>query len=162
MADDIGIEAMTCYGGESYDMPHLDRMAKEGMLFTHATSQPLCTPTRLEIMTGKDNHRNWSYFGILDPKERTFGHLMRTAGLGTSVWPKWQLQSYDPPDFPNADDRRGTGMQVEDAGFEEYSLFHSWHTEEKGSRHANHDLSKWSVGEEYRREVWTRYQPRLF
>ena len=52
-------------------------MAAEGMRFTHAYAQPLCTPTRLEIMTGRDNHRNWTYFGILDPKERTFGHLMK-------------------------------------------------------------------------------------
>lgn len=140
LADDIGIEGLGCYGGESYKTPHLDKMAKEGMRFTHAYSQPLCTPTRVEIMTGRDNHRNWLYFGILDPKERTFGHLMKVAGYRTCISGKWQLQSYDPPDFPNAQWRRATGMQVEDAGFEEYSLYHSWHTEDKGSRYADPTL----------------------
>lgn len=140
LADDIGIEGLGCYGGGSYKTPHLDEMAKQGMRFTHAYSQPLCTPTRVEIMTGKDNHRNWLYFGILDPKERTFGHLMKVAGYRTCIAGKWQLQSYDPPDFPNAKWRRSTGMQVEDAGFEEYSLFHSWHTEDKGSRYADPTL----------------------
>ena len=111
-------------------------MAQAGLLFTHAYSQPLCTPTRIQIMTGRYNHRNWTYFGILDPKEKTFGHLMREAGYKTCISGKWQLHSYDPPDFPNADRRRGMGMKVSQAGFDEHCLFHSWHTEKKGSRYA--------------------------
>ncbi len=137
MADDIGIEGIECYGGESYKTPHIDKLAAEGMRFTHAYSQPLCTPTRVQIMTGKYNHRNWTYFGILDPKEKTFGHLMKDAGYRTCISGKWQLQSYDPPEFPHAEKRRGLGMKVTDAGFEEHCLFHSWHTEDKGSRFAN-------------------------
>jgi len=137
LADDIGIEGLSCYGGTSSPTPHLDRLAADGMRFTHAYSQPLCTPTRVEILTGKENHRNWTYFGIIDPAERTFGHLLRDAGYHTCIAGKWQLQSYDPPDFPNADRRRGTGMKVSEAGFDEWSLFHAWHTEDKGSRYAN-------------------------
>ncbi len=137
MADDLGIEGLGCYGGTDYQTPNLDRLAANGLRFTHAYSQPLCTPTRIEIMTGKDNHRNWLYFGILPPGEQTFGHLMRDLGYRTCIAGKWQLQSYDPPDFPNAEKRRGVGMHPKDAGFEEYSLFHSLHTESKGSRYAN-------------------------
>lgn len=137
MADDLGIEGLSCYGSESYGTPNLDRLAEEGIRFTHAYSQPLCTPTRVQIMTGKYNHRNWLYFGTLDPKERTFGHLMQDAGYETAIAGKWQLQSYDPPDYPNADRRRGTGMKVEDAGFDEWSLYHAWNTEDKGSRYGN-------------------------
>ena len=136
MADDIGIEGIGCYGGESYATPHIDKLAAGGMRFTHAYSQPLCTPTRVQIMTGKYNHRNWTYFGILDPKERTFGHILKDADYRTCIGGKWQLQSYDPPDFPNADKRRGLGMKVNEAGFEEHCLFRSWHTEDKGSRFA--------------------------
>ncbi len=137
MADDLGIEGLSCYGSDSYHTPNLDRLAANGMRFTHAYSQPLCTPTRVQIMTGKYNHRNWKYFGILDPKERTFGHLMQDAGYKTCIAGKWQLQSYDPPDYPNAERRRGAGMKVEDAGFDEWSLYHAWHTEDKGSRYAD-------------------------
>ncbi len=137
MADDLGIEGLSCYGSGSYQTPHLDRLAGEGVRYTHAYSQPLCTPTRVQIMTGKYNHRNWLYFGILDPQERTFGHLLQDAGYETAIAGKWQLQSYDPPDYPNANRRRGTGMKVADAGFDEWSLFHSWETEDKGSRYGN-------------------------
>lgn len=137
MADDVGIDGLSCYGSDTYKTPNLDRLAASGIRFTHAYSQPLCTPTRVQIMTGKYNHRNWTYFGILDPKERTFGHLLRDAGYRTCIVGKWQLQSYDPPDFPNAAKRRGAGMRVDQAGFEEHTLFHSWHTEDKGSRYAD-------------------------
>ena len=146
VADDIGIEGLGCYGGTSYRTPHLDRMAAEGLRFSTAYSQPLCTPTRVQIMTGLYNNRNWKYFGILDPSATTFGHQMKSAGYATGIFGKWQLQSYDPPDLPNADDRRGTGMHPKDAGFDEYALFHSLHTEDKGSRFANPTMLEGSSG----------------
>jgi len=137
MADDIGIECFNSYGGASYKTPNLDQLAETGMRFSHAYSQPLCTPTRLEIMTGQDNHRNWKYFGILRPESKTFGHMMQERGYETCMVGKWQLQSYDPPEYPNAEQRRGTGMHPRGAGFDEYSTYHALHTEDKGSRYAN-------------------------
>ncbi len=137
MADDIGIEGLGCYGGTDYATPNLDRLAKNGVRFTHAYAQPLCTPTRLQIMTGKYNHRNWLYFGVLPKGEKTIGHMMSDFGYATCLAGKWQLTSYDPPDFPGAEKRRGTGTHPSDAGFDEYSLFHSEETEDKGSRYAN-------------------------
>ncbi|MDG2123052.1 MAG: sulfatase-like hydrolase/transferase, partial [Verrucomicrobiales bacterium] len=133
----LGVEGLGCYGGASYRTPNLDALAAGGMRFSHAYAQPLCAPTRIELMTGKENHRNWTYFGVLDPKEKTFGHLMRGAGYRTCIAGKWQLTSYDPPEYPGSAGRRGKGMRVEDAGFEEYSLWHTWHTEEKGPRYAD-------------------------
>jgi arylsulfatase A-like enzyme len=67
MADDLGMEALGCYGGTSYQTPHLDRLAAEGVRFDDAHAVPLCTPTRVALMTGKYNFRNWLAFGILDP-----------------------------------------------------------------------------------------------
>lgn len=137
MADDLGMEGLGCYGGESYKTPHLDKMAEEGLRFTHAYSQPLCTPTRVQLMTGKYNQRNWQAFGILPQGEKTFGHLMSERGYETLIAGKWQLTSYDPPDFPGAEKRRGTGTHPKDSGFDEYMLFHAEETEDKGSRYAN-------------------------
>ncbi|GAB5441795.1 MAG: hypothetical protein Fues2KO_21440 [Fuerstiella sp.] len=137
MADDLGVEGLGCYGGTSYRTPNLDRLAAGGLQFTAAYAQPLCTPTRVQIMTGRYNHRNWTYFGILPPEESTFGHHLQRAGYRTGIFGKWQLQSYDPPDLPNADARRGTGLHPKDAGFDRYALFHALHTEDKGSRYAN-------------------------
>jgi arylsulfatase A-like enzyme len=137
LADDIGIEGFGCYGGTSYETPNIDRLAGEGLRFTHAYAQPLCTPTRIQLMTGRYNHRNWLYFGVLDPSERTIGHLMAEAGYRTCIAGKWQLTSYDPPHYPGSEQRRDKGMHPRDAGFEGYSLFHTGHTEDKGSRYGN-------------------------
>lgn len=137
MADDLGMECLGCYGSTSYETPNLDRMAEQGLRFTSAYAQPLSTPTRVQLMTGKYNHRNWMAFGLLDPRERTFGHMMSDAGYRTCIAGKWQLWSYDPPDYPGGETRRGKGMHPDSSGFEEYSLFHALHTEDKGSRYAN-------------------------
>lgn len=137
MADDLGYECVESYGGASYSTPNLDRLAEEGMRFSFAYSQPLCTNTRTELMTGKYLHQNWLAFGILDPDERTFGHLMKEEGYTTCIVGKWQLQSYDPPDYPGSEKRRGIGMFPGDAGFDEYCLWHTAHTEDKGSRYAD-------------------------
>jgi arylsulfatase A-like enzyme len=140
MADDIGIEGFGCYGGTSYQTPRIDDIAARGLRFTHAYSQPLCTPTRVQLMTGRYNHRNWKYFGILDPEAKTFGHRLQDVGYRTLITGKWQLQSYDPPDFPNAERRRDTGMKITAAGFDEWSQYHAWHTEDKGSRYPDPKL----------------------
>ena len=137
MADDIGVEGLNCYGGTSYRTPRLDQMAAEGQRFTQAYAQPLCTNTRIQLMTGLYNNRNWLYFGCLDPTAKTFGHWMKDAGYSTCIAGKWQLQSYDPPGFPGSELRRDKGMKVWNAGFDEYSLWHTAHTEDKGPRYAD-------------------------
>jgi arylsulfatase A-like enzyme len=135
LADDLGFECLSCYGSTSYRTPNLDRIAAEGVRFTHAYAQPLCTPTRVQLMTGLYNHRNWEGFGIMNPKEVTFGHRMRQAGYRTAMAGKWQFYSYNPPDFEP--EWRSRGMLAKDAGFEEYSTWHSLHTEDKGSRYGD-------------------------
>ena len=91
MADDFGYECVTANGGQSYQTPHLDRLAATGMRFEHCYVQPLCTPTRAELMTSRHNVRNYIDFGTLDPKATTFGHLMKQAGYATGIAGKWQL-----------------------------------------------------------------------
>jgi arylsulfatase A len=134
LADDVGVEAFGSYGGMSYRTPHIDGLARSGVQFERAYAQPLCTPTRLQVMTGKYNFRNWKAFGILDPKEKTIAHYMKEAGYKTCIAGKWQLYSYDPPDRP---EWRGKGTSLEESGFHEHFVWHAGHTEDKGSRYAD-------------------------
>ena len=59
MADDMGYECLSCNGSTSYQTPVLDKLAEGGIRFTHCISQPLCTPSRVKIMTGQYNFRNY-------------------------------------------------------------------------------------------------------
>ncbi len=92
MADDMGFECVGANGGETYETPNLDELAKTGTRFEHCYSQPICTPSRVQIMTGIYNSRNYVRFGLLDPKAYTFGNLMRDAGYKTCIVGKWQLK----------------------------------------------------------------------
>lgn len=91
MADDVGYECFGAYGSKEYKTPILDQLAKDGALFNHCYSQPLCTPSRVKIMTGRSNVRNYVGFGILDRKEVTFGNLFSQHGYETCIAGKWQL-----------------------------------------------------------------------
>jgi len=91
LADDFGYECVTANGGQSYQTPHLDRLAATGMRFERCHSQPLCTPTRVQLMTGQYNVRNYLNFGTLLRSETTFAQLLKKAGYATGVCGKWQL-----------------------------------------------------------------------
>ena len=128
LADDLGAETLGCYGGESYDTPHLDRLAAGGVRFENAFTQPLCTPTRVELLTGRSNARNYRSFSVLDPAEVTFAHVLREGGYRTCAVGKWQLYGAE----HYGDEIRGRGSLPEAAGFERHAL---WQVERLGLRH---------------------------
>ena len=150
MADDIGYECYGFSGNEMYSTPNptesyenrtkfpystpnLDAMAAEGVKFTHAYSQPLCTPSRVKIMTGQSNVRNYSVFRFLDPDNKTIGHMMQDAGYKTCMAGKWQLDDRD----VNGDGVQD-GMHPSKAGFDEYYM---WQIHALGSRYWNPKLN---------------------
>jgi arylsulfatase A len=91
MVDDFGYECVKANGGESYQTPNLDKLAASGVRFENCHVQPLCTPTRVQLMTGRYNVRNYINFGTLLRTETTFGNLMQSAGYATGICGKWQL-----------------------------------------------------------------------
>ena len=91
MADDMGYEALSSNGSESCNSPNLDKLASEGIRFTNCFSNPICTPSRVKIMTGQYNVRNYVKFGMLDRGQITFAHQLKAAGYATCIAGKWQL-----------------------------------------------------------------------
>lgn len=130
MADDIGYECFGAYGSEQYRTPHLDRMAREGIRFNHCYSQPLCTPSRVKLMTGVSNARNYSAFSILNRDLRGIGHYMQAAGYKTAVAGKWQLLGAE----QYSARFRLKGTWPAEAGFDRYCL---WQVDKLGSRYWN-------------------------
>jgi arylsulfatase A len=132
MADDMGYECLGVDGSAEYQTPYLDKMASEGIRFNHFYSQPLCTPSRVKIMTGKYNFRNYSDFGYLNLEEETFGNLLRKNGYRTMIAGKWQL---------NGLNRNNPGNQDRDRphhfGFDEYCLWQLTKRRNQGERYAD-------------------------
>ncbi|EAQ80661.1 sulfatase-like hydrolase/transferase [Blastopirellula marina] len=128
LTDDIGYECFGCYGSQQYQTPNIDRMAARGMRFTHCYSQPLCTPSRVKMMTGLSNARNYSAFSILNRDQRTFGHLLQETGYRTMIAGKWQL--YGANNYPQR--FRAKGMAPSDAGFDQWCL---WQVDQLGERY---------------------------
>jgi arylsulfatase A-like enzyme len=95
MADDQGYETIGANGGTSYKTPNIDRLAVNGMRFENAYAHPLCTPSRVALMTGQYNFRNYTSFGELRLSEKTFGNMLRDAGYETAIVGKWQLSERD-------------------------------------------------------------------
>ncbi|MBM3876444.1 MAG: arylsulfatase [Verrucomicrobia bacterium] len=91
LADDLGYETIGANGGTSYKTPVLDGLAAKGARFTHCFVQPLCTPTRVQLMSGIYNVRNYVRFGHLDPQVVTLGNILKQAGYATCIAGKWQL-----------------------------------------------------------------------
>lgn len=123
MADDMGFETVTANGGESYSTPHIDKLAATGMRFEHCYSQPICTPSRVQIMSGIYNSRNYAEFGLLKPGTYTFGNLLHDAGYATCIVGKWQLKGG--VDGPHR------------FGFDEYCL---WQLTRRANRYPNPGL----------------------
>lgn len=144
MADDLGYEGLSVNGSTSYRTPNLDRLAAEGMRFTRAYSTPLCTPTRVQLMTGKYNFRNYESFGSLNPREVTFADHLNDAGYATAIAGKWQLSE---------DHQAPFGF-----GFDEYLLWH-FGRENKGPRYRDPVLVRNGVPVD---SLQGRYGPDMF
>jgi arylsulfatase A-like enzyme len=53
LVDDMGWMDSGVYGSKYYETPHMDKLAKQSMLFTDAYAHPLCSPTRASILSGQ-------------------------------------------------------------------------------------------------------------
>jgi len=125
MTDDMGYADLSCYGGNYYSTPNIDKLASQGIKFLNAYSgAPICTPTRVSFMTGRypartevglfeplrGNQRD-SLIG-LKPEQTSVATLVKNAGYETALIGKWHM-GFLPPHNPNAN------------GFTEFFGFHS-------------------------------------
>jgi arylsulfatase A len=111
LADDLGVNDLSCYGRPDQATPHLDRLAKEGARFTTAyCAQPICSPSRAAILTGKTparlrlttflpgrgDHPSQLLLNAPSPpglplEEVTLAERLKAAGYATAAIGKWHL-----------------------------------------------------------------------
>ena len=133
-ADDIGYEALGCYGGLDFETPNLDRMAAQGVRFSRAYTSPVCTPSRVSMHTSLYVTRH-GHNGVLPVhrgtdkkvdfvKMPTFAQLLRGNGYLTSTTGKWQLATLEVwPDH------------IRESGFDSWCIWQIWRDGKKTLRH---------------------------
>jgi arylsulfatase A len=123
LADDLSAGELACYGNKTNQTPNIDRLALEGTRFQTCWATPLCTPTRVMLMTGQFGFRTGYYnlFGrpfvplpespLYDVGAKTtFADVAKAKGYTTALAGKWQL-SGALPDL------------VRDCGFDQYMIW---------------------------------------
>jgi arylsulfatase A-like enzyme len=105
MSDDMGFSDLGCYGGE-IETPNLDKIAENGVRFTHCYNAARCCPSRAAIMSGLYSHRAGmggmvtgnpqknnpvAYRGELSPNAVTLAQVLKPAGYHTYMTGKWHI-----------------------------------------------------------------------
>ena len=127
MVDDMGRDWVSCYGSE-HQTPNIDRIAKEGLRYTTAWCNPICTPTRVTLLTGQYPFRHgwvqhydvprWGGRGLDWDKHTTFAAAIRDVDYATGIGGKWQIN-----------DLRAQPDALKHHGFDEHCV---WTGAEKG------------------------------
>lgn len=104
MSDDHAAHGISAYGGRLAQVaptPNIDRLAKEGALFTNAfCTNSICAPSRACVLTGQYDHINGAFdlSGRVAPGKQMLAIQMKKAGYQTAMVGKWHLKA-EPADF---------------------------------------------------------------
>jgi arylsulfatase A-like enzyme len=112
LADDMGYSDLGCTGSE-IQTPNLDRMAKEGVLFTHFYNTSRCCPSRTSLLTGQyqwdagmghmdtTESRFPEYQGFINDKSVTIAEVLKENGYQTFMSGKWHVGSKERSMWPD-------------------------------------------------------------
>ncbi|MCF7847422.1 MAG: sulfatase-like hydrolase/transferase [Kiritimatiellales bacterium] len=96
--DDQSRWSVGAYGNKECLTPNMDRLAREGIMFTHAYTKPVCSPSRAMVLTGQYSHRSGIHDFIeknilngLPPETVTVAEELKDAGYATGLIGKWHL-----------------------------------------------------------------------
>lgn len=116
IADDLAWDDTGAYGNRKVRTPNIDRLAREGLRFTHAfVTISSCSPSRSSLITGRYPHNtdaeqlHWP----LPAGQVTFVEKLKAAGYWTAASGKWHLGDYVRDRFDLVDDPGEAGFQTD-------------------------------------------------
>lgn len=115
LADDLGYGEVGAFGQRKIKTPHIDQLAREGMIFTqHYTGAPVCAPARCVLLTGKhlahaeirgnrDSGNGEQFPGQwpLTDEALTIAEILKESGYATGAFGKWGLGPTGSSGAPN-------------------------------------------------------------
>ncbi|GAB4133545.1 exo-alpha-sialidase [Thermopirellula anaerolimosa] len=118
LTDDQGYGDLSCHGNPVLWTPHIDRLSTESVRLTDFHVAPVCTPTRGQLMTGRDALKNGARTvpaasNMIWRNIPTMAELFRQGGYRTGQFGKWHLGDHYPDRPP-------------DRGFDEAVWFGGW------------------------------------
>jgi len=119
LSDDQGWGDFSISGNTNIETPNIDKLALNGAIFNNFYVEPVCSPTRAELLTGRYHTRGGVYSTSaggerLDLDETTLAEVFKQAGYATAAYGKWH-NGMQPPYHPNS------------RGFDDYYGFCSGH-----------------------------------
>jgi arylsulfatase A-like enzyme len=104
LVDNVGKDWLGCYGSQEGQTPNIDSLAASGLRVNHCYVTPLCSTTRVALLTGRygfrtgwHTHHDAAIYGggYFDwEREITFARVLKSAGYATAVTGKWQLNDF--------------------------------------------------------------------
>jgi arylsulfatase A-like enzyme len=159
LADDMGRADCGFMGGTEIKTPNIDKLAAAGAKLDAFYVQPVCSPTRAALMTGRYPMRHGLQVGVVRPwaqyglplDERTLPQALKDVGYATAICGKWHLGHFTPAYLPT---QRGFDHQyghyngaldyfthMRDGGFD-------WHRDDQACRdegYSTHLIAKEAV-----------------
>jgi arylsulfatase A len=108
LADDLGIDGVSCYGADKHQTPKIDALAASGTRFQTCYAAPLCGPSRCLLMTGRYAFRTGGLTndswrgggpGAKSADEYPMAKMMKQAGYATGQAGKWRQVGELPGDW---------------------------------------------------------------
>lgn len=104
LADDLGYAEIGCYGSDKYKTPNIDKLASQGMRFTHGYATPLCGPSRATLLTGRYAFRTGATnqdacSQVFTKAEKAIPYFLKPAGYVSTCIGKWGQLPDEPSDF---------------------------------------------------------------
>src|SRR6188768_2978594 len=145
VADDMGFADVGFNGSTDIKTPNLDRLAVSGVKLDQWYVQPLCSPTRAALLTGRYPMRHGLQVGVVRPwasyglplEERTLAQALRDAGYETAITGKWHLGHFQPAYLPTHrgfDHQYGHYNGALDYNTHERDGGFDWHKDDKVNR----------------------------
>ena len=154
-ADDLGYGDLSAYGQSKFSTPGLDRLAREGIRFTHYYSgSTVCAPSRAALMTGMHTGHGWIRGNgdiPLRDEDVTIPMVLKDAGYRTAVIGKYGLGG---PGTTGQPDRKGFEYSF---GFLDHRHAHRQYTDHlyRNSERIAVDLERDYVNDLFTREART-------